>query len=310
MEHNKKKLFPIFLWTGLLFLLVAAYTLLLRQEDQSMAAADPEEGIHINSLQEVTSISWTGSQELSFIKEGDTWYYTEDRDCPLRQSSITSIADILASVTAQRALGSSEDLSVYGLDSPSAAFSITDAAGTSQKLLVGDPVPGTGDDAPAQSPVSQEYYAALEGENQVYTVGSYLKDTSEKDLYDLIETESLPYVAAADLRRITVTKDGSTRDYTTEDDTFNSLAEAISGLSLQSCASYKASEEELEAWGLTDPVMTLTWTYEKGEETGSVTLAIGSATEDQTSYYTKKDDSKAVNLISADAAARCLDIQF
>ena len=52
------------------------------------------------------------------------------------------------------------------------------------------------------------------------------------------------------------------------------------------------------------------WTYEKGEDSGTVTLAIGSPDDEGTGYYTRKDDSRAINLISKEAAEKCLNAVF
>lgn len=174
----------------------------------------------------------------------------------------------------------------------------------------------------------------MDGDSQIYTIGSYLTETAAKGLYDFVETESLPHVAGADIREITVSRNGQTRRFCkkTVDDAgniawykdsdadeanrlddngaLNNLADAISGLSFLSCVSYKASDEELGSYGLSEPIMTLSWTYENGEADGALSLAIGSSTEDGTGYYTRKDDSRAVNLISKEAAERCLNAAY
>ncbi len=174
----------------------------------------------------------------------------------------------------------------------------------------------------------------MEGDSQIYTIGSYLTETAAKGLYDFVETESLPHVAGADIREITVSRNGQTSRFCKKavddagniawykdsaadesnrlDDNgaLNNLADTISGLSFQSCVSYKASDEELSSYGLSDPTMTLSWTYESGDTNGGLTLLIGSLTEDGTGYYTRKDDSRAVNLISKEAAVRCLNAAY
>ena len=56
--------------------------------------------------------------------------------------------------------------------------------------------------------------------------------------------------------------------------------------------------------------MTLSWTYEKGGDTGTVALSIGSPDDEGTGYYTRLDDSRAINLISKDAAEKWLNAVY
>ena len=339
MKQTKKKLHPMIPCAGALVVLCAAYGLILYSEKQAAGSelGDADQ-IYMTSLSDITAISWTPSENLAFEKEGDTWYYDGDHEFPLRQSLLTSLSDTLGKLPADRELQTPEELSAYGLDEPSATFEITMEDGSTASLLIGSQVPGTGDESTGYETVTKEYYASLEGQDQVYTIGSYLVDTAQKELYDFLQTESLPYISGSDIFQLTVTKNGKTEKFSKgdEDDdgnitwysgssdtpeadgltalddsaALNNLAEAVSGLSIQSCENYKASEEDLAAWGLTEPVMEITWTYKKGDTTDTITLAIGSTTEDGASYYTKKDGSKAVNLVSADAVKKCLNAEY
>ena len=90
----------------------------------------------------------------------------------------------------------------------------------------------------------------------------------------------------------------------------NNLADAISSLSFQSCVSYKASDEELGSYGLSEPIMTLSWTYEKDGKEESLTLTIGSQNQEETGYYVRKTASRAVNLAPKEAVERCLNSSY
>lgn len=339
MKQTKKKLHPIIPCAGALAALCAAYGLILYSEKQAAGSelTDADQ-IYMTSFSDITAISWSPSESLAFEKEGDTWYYAGDHEFPLRQSLLTSLSDTLGELPASRELQEPEERSAYGLDEPTASFQITMADGSTASVLIGSQVPGTGDENTGYETVTKEYYAALDGQENVYTIGSYLVDTAEKELYDFLQTESLPYISGSDIFQLTVTKDGKTEEFSKGDEDedgnitwysgssdtpeadgltalddsapLNNLAEAVSGLSIQSCENYKASEEELAAWGLTEPVMEITWTYKKGDTTDTITLAIGNATEDGASYYTKKDGSKAVNLVSADDVTKCLNAEY
>lgn len=314
---------------GILAVLCAAYGLItFWQADDKTSAMDAED-IYITNLEKPVSLSWNKYGEgLVFTRQDSTWYYKDDRDCPIRQYPLDNLADTLAGLKAVRWLEGAGGLGEYGLDSPSARFDIEGGENKNAAVLIGDPVPGTGEDGG-----SPDYYACLDGQTEVYTIGGYLMETAEKGLYDFVETETLPYVSAADIKEITVAKQGKTSHFykNTEDDTniswytgslggegsrlpdnaqLNNLAEAISGLSISSCAAYKADRGELEDYGLLAPSMTLTWNYEKGEDKGSVTLSIGNPDSGKTGYYVKTEDSMAVNIISKESVERCLNAEY
>ena len=335
----KKKINPLVPAAVVLVVLCAAYGLITwnqHKKADALAGQTEDNQIYVTNLQGLTSISWEkdGQQGLAFKKEGDTWYYQSDKDCPIRQYTVTTLADTLARLSAGRQLETPDSLDSYGLNPPAVKFSITSEDGTSQTLMIGNQVAGTGDTAAGYASTAAEYYACLEGGSQVYTIGNYLTETSGKGLYDFVETESLPYVAGTDIKEITVTRNGATRGFSKktvdadnniawykgspddeanrlpDNSDLNNLAEAISGLSIQSCTTYKATDEELGSYGLSTPDMTLSWTYEKGGDTGTVTLFIGSPNDEGTGYYTRMDDSRAINLISKDAVEKCLNAVY
>lgn len=319
---------------AVLILLCAAYGLITWHQNTQTGSTDTKEAAqtYITDTGGLTSIEMAkDGKPLSFQKEGETWYYQSDKDCPIRQYTITTLADTLSHLRAERCLDNPDGLKSYGLNTPSIRYTIVSEDGKTQTILIGRQVPGTGDTSSGYANETAEYYACLEGGTQVYTIGTYLTETAAKDLYDFIETETLPYVTGADIKEITVTKAGTTSHfYKKTADTDNSiawyknspddeanrlpdsaplnhLAESISGLSITSCVTYKATEEETGSYGLSSPAMTLTWTYERGDEQNTVTLAIGNISDDETGYYTRKDDSKAVNLVSKEAVEQCLN---
>ena len=200
-------------------------------------------------------------------------------------------------------------------------------------ILLGSQVPGTGGAGSDGSQPPAQYYAAMEGDSQIYTIGSYLTETAAKGLTILSRQNPFPMWRAPTSGKslfpgtgrpagsvkgcgcagnIAWYKDSAADESNRLDDNgaLNNLADIISGLSFQSCVSYKASDEELSGYGLSDPTMILSWTYESGDTNGGLTLLIGSLTEDGTGYYTRKDDSRAVNLISKEAAVRCLNAAY
>lgn len=334
----KKHIRPMVPALGALVLLCAAYGAITWQQGRNAKAQalSPENAsVYITDLPELSSLSWTkGDKSLSFTREGGTWYYKGDKDCPIRQYPLTTLADTLSHLKAERKLNDADSPKAYGLDNPSVRFDTVSPDGSSHAILLGSQVPGTGGEGPDGSRPPAQYYAAMEGDSQIYTISSYLTETAAKGLYDFVETESLPHVAGADIREITVSRNGQTSRFCKKavddagniawykdsaadeanrlDDNgaLNHLADAISGLSFQSCVSYKASDEELGSYGLSDPAMTLSWTYEKDGEKESLYLSVGSPNPEGTGYYVRKTASRAVNLAPKEAVERCLNAVY
>ena len=334
----KKHVRPMVPALGALVLLCAAYGFITWQQGRSAKAKEPgpeDTAVYMTDLPGLSALSWkTDDKSLSFTQENGTWYYKGDDDCPICQYPLTTLADTLSHLKAERKLEGADSPESYGLDHPSVRFDTVSSDGSSRSILLGSQVPGTGSESAGNARTPARYYAAVEGDSRIYIIGSYLADTAGKGLYDFVETETLPHVSGADIREITISRDGLTSRFCkkTADDSgntawyrnscedeasrlddngaLNNLADAISGLSFQSCVSYKASDEELGSFGLSAPQMTLSWTYESGDINGTVSLMIGSPDEDGKGYYTRKDDSYAVNLISKDEAERCLNAVY
>lgn len=329
----KKKINRLSAAAVVLIVLCGAYGLLTWHQSQAAKAAKEaakEQQIHVTDLPDIQKISIVnGKKSLDFELDNNVWYYSSDKDCPIRQSSLQNLSEELSSLKAIRQLKQPDALASYGLADPSIHYEITSKGADTASLMIGSKVASSGSNDLETPP--GEYYACLAGGSQVYTVDSSLADTAAKDLYDFIQTETLPSITGADIRDITITKNGMKKHYVKKDldkqgniawyrdssdsednringnGQMNILADAISGLSISSCASYKATEEELGSYGLGAPVMTVSWTAQSAEGKTSTTLLVGSQYSDGTAYYTKLQNSKAVNLISKESVEKVMN---
>ncbi len=318
---------------AVLVVLCGAYGLLSWHQGQAAQAAKETalaQQIHMTDLPDIHKISIVnGEKQLDFELDSGVWYYAGDRDCPIRQSTLSSLAGQLSSLEATRRLEQPDALASYGLADPSIHYEITSKDQNTASLLIGSQVAASDSGVPETPPT--EYYACLAGGSQVYTVDSSLADTAAKDLYDFIQTESLPAVSGADIQDITITRNGVKehfvkketdsqgniawyRDSSDSEENrlegngqLNILADAVSGLTIRSCANYNATEEELGSYGLGEPVMTVSWTADGPEGETSTTLLVGSQSPDSTAYYTKLQDSNAVNLIAKESVEKVMN---
>ncbi|WP_320938241.1 DUF4340 domain-containing protein [Enterocloster lavalensis] len=332
MSQSKKISFA----AAALLVLCAAYAGLTWQQKQSAGRALQEAEsarVYVTDFGDVTGIAIeNGDARLDFVEDNGTWYYAQDRDCPIRQTTLTNLADQLAALPATRKLENADELASYGLADPKIRFEITTGQQTPATLLIGNQVKAAGSSDIDQAP--EEYYACISGGSQVYTIDSSLAETAGKGLYDFIQTESLPTVSGADIRDIAITKGETTSHFVKKEvdgqgniawyrdtaDTeanrlpdnsqLNNLAQAVSGLSIRSCVNYNATDEELGSYGLETPVMTLTWTCRKDGKDITTTLLIGSMNPEGTGYYVKLKDSKAVNLAGKENVDKVLNAEY
>lgn len=192
----KKRIRPMVPALGALVLLCAAYGIIARQQGrnaESQALSPENASVYITDLPELSSLSWTkDGKSLSFTREGGTWYYKGDTDCPIRQYPLTTLSDTLSHLKAERKLEGADSPEAYGLDNPSVRFDTLSSDGSSHSILVGSQVPGTGGSGPDGSQLPAQYYAAMNGDSQIYTIGSYLTETAAKGLYDLLRQNLFP----------------------------------------------------------------------------------------------------------------------
>ncbi|MDE5993596.1 MAG: DUF4340 domain-containing protein, partial [Oscillospiraceae bacterium] len=142
-------------------------------------------------LAKLTIENESGTYEVVRVGEGDDakWTVMEIADLPLSGSVMTRLLDNSVSLTAQQTVSEApEDISIYGLDAPSATFTaeFSDSAKTVKKLLIGN-----------LTPEETKRYVMLEGDPKVYTVFNTALNCFLQDKYALINKTVFSAQAAA-----------------------------------------------------------------------------------------------------------------
>ncbi len=136
----------------------------------------------------ILSLKDTDIKQIEITKKGEMptvvaknnsgqWAITAPKALPADQSSVTSITSAVSSLSSDRVVDdnvSAADLAGYGLAPPVVTLKFTMNDGKTSTLLVGEDTPGGSD-----------VYAKLEGDNRLFTMGSYNKTTLNKDYKDL-----------------------------------------------------------------------------------------------------------------------------
>ena len=209
MTKNTKKLLGL---VGALAVLGGAYGGIVwinqnneeKEAEQSKAEKEANT-FYLSQMEEPVSISYTnsyGTFAFSYDTENETWSYDSDEHFPVTQSYLTSISSDLKSFTAERKLEEvQDDLSVYGLDNPSCTITAKGSDDTEVTIQIG-----------SLNSYNSDYYAKVEGSDDIYTIASsYVSDISN-DISALQEKESFPTITSTSITDVQLSKDGITLD--------------------------------------------------------------------------------------------------
>lgn len=294
MKRGKKLLF-LLLALVVVSAAAAAATLLIPDET---AEAEGSPVIFSLDADAITALSWTCDGEtVALSHEDDSWSY-EDPACPIDQSYPENMAYALEEITSDRTIEAPEDLSEYGLDAPQCTIDVS-AGVDSYQLLIGD-----------ETTLDGLLYLST-GDGNVYLVSSSLLSAFSYGLYDIIDMEDIPSITdvsaftiqrASDSLELVYLEDSGlaySSEYvwflrdgeaylTLDTDGAEDLLRSVTGLSWTSCVSYNATDDDLAAYGLDVPAVTVTIHY-----TETVTVDTGETDEDG-SAVTEQQERDAV----------------
>lgn len=270
-----------------------------RRKQEEQTGGDDSQ-ISVTDIESLLALSYTDHSEgttLSFAKDGDTWYVSNDRDIPLTQSYIETMEDTFCSLTATREISDPDALSDYGLEDPAYTIELTDQDGTLTTVTIGNSV-------------DEDYYLAVNGQEDIlYTADSSIVSSMQYDLDTMVAKDDVPSIGSGNLVQADITENGTTTIYSSDNDeqteTISTIAGGYGAMSLTELASYHADAEELASFGLDeDSRITVKLTYNESSEEESdedpltFTLYIGNTTDDDTRYV-QVQDSDLVYLVSS-----------
>lgn len=250
-----------------------------------------------------------GEYEITRIGEGETaaWTVPDIADMPISTSKMTDLLEAAASVTAQLTVAEDpEDISIYGLNEPSAVIKATFSGGSKavRTLTLGN-----------LAPDGNKRYVTIDGGSAVYAVLDSKVSCFLKDKYDIIN--KVVYTAKAGetdeetakystLKKITVKRKdidydlvveydvrldddsivtGNTSSYVVTSPIFRDMnpdnskdfVSMIFGLTASDLAVLNPNEEDLEKYGISDPEAEVSFEINGGD---TVRLLIGNEHRD------------------------------
>ena len=309
-------------------------------QEQKESEEDSEESttVFTASTDNIKSLDFmVDDTETTFEKDDDSWVKKDETDFPVNQTTLDSAPSAIASVDSDRVLEDVDDLSEYGLDSPSNTIRIVtksdkeDGDDITTTLYVGD----------ENSSTSQYYVRKDDDEKTVYLIDSSCVEPFTKSLNDSAQMEDFPAISNTDtITKISVDGDNSyelSKDEDTstwsvkgsEDEekadsaTVSSLVSSFGSMAYSSLADYKCDDKS--KYGLDKPYATITVDYQEevadddtDEDTKDDTTASGEAADkqltilvgnetDDSSRYVMVNDSNEVYTMSTDTLSALTD---
>lgn len=246
------------------------------QEAKEAEAEQEEEETSVLETEEssITSLKFViDKQEVTFVKEDNLWVKEDEKDFPVDQSTLDSAASYISSVTAERILEDVEDLSEYGLDSPSNTITVKTDDDTETVIRVGIKNEST----------SQYYLRKDDDKTTVYVVSAATINPFMNTLYDYAEMGEFPTIDSSTVSRVNVEQKDSSYEAVKEEDSglwdinsagieaeradttsMNSIASALSTFAYDSFVDYNCTDEE--KYGFDDPYAVVTVDYQEEVE--------------------------------------------
>ena len=280
-------------------------------QEQKESEEDSEESttVFTASTDNIKSLDFmVDDTETTFEKDDDSWVKKDETDFPVNQTTLDSAASAIASVDSDRVLEDVDDLSEYGLDSPSNTIKIVtksdeeDGDDITTTLYVGD----------ENSSTSQYYVRKDDDEKTVYLIDSSCVEPFTKSLNDYAQMEDFPAISNTDtITKISVDGDNSyelSKDEDTstwsvkgsEDEekadsaTVSSLVSSFGSMAYSSLADYKCDDKS--KYGLDKPYATIIVDYQEevadDDTQDNTTAPSEAADEDASSAEENSDDAK------------------
>ena len=272
--------------------LLAALTLLCGCGKKEAQPQQEDRAVNIVPVEGVTLLELSdGDVTLRFAREGDTWYWAEDRTFPLEQSAVAELLALPSSLAAAEPVQGQGELSGYGLETPKKYVTAT-ADGADSTIYVG-------------SQTSDGRWYVLTPDGVVRLAAQADGEALSRSIYDMAVLPELPAITEENLISLTLTgaegkqvtfsvdesgvRRSGARDVTEKT---ASLVDELGKLAVTACVDYDPADGAAEVCGLDAPAAVLAVNYVNAHGgDGALTLTVGGSTGDGGRYVTLNGDA-------------------
>ena len=298
-----KKYKSLIILLAVLVVLVVAYVVTGQLKKKSAEKENEQKQIAVLDMSDITSIQYTnGTDTMSFIKEDGTWYSESDKEFPLQQSSLKTMAEIFGTLSANRELTDGDTLADYGLEEPQYTITLKDADGEQQNIYIGNAA-------------GEDYYMTVGDKEKIFTVDYSVVNAMNFDLDSMLQKETFPSIGADNIKKVTITKAGETTEYDADNsdqsDDITAIGGGLGAAYFVECVDYSVQADELDQYGLDEAQRTtVTVVYtDSDDKEQTFTLYVGGRDESDAYNYVQMDGSKMVNTMTKETVNNILNIE-
>lgn len=298
-----KKYKSLIILLAVLVVLVVAYVVTGQLKKKSAEKENEEKQIAVLDMSDITSIQYTnGTDTMSFIKEDGTWYSESDKEFPLQQSSLKTMAETFGTLSANRELTDGDTLADYGLEEPQYTITLKNADGEEQNIYIGNAA-------------GEDYYMTVGDKEKIYTVDYSVVNAMNFDLDSMLQKETFPSIGSDNIKKVTITKAGETTEYDADNsdqsDDITAIGGGLGAAYFVDCVDYSVQADELDQYGLGEAQRTtVTVVYtDSNDKEQTFTLYVGGRDESDAYNYVQTDGSKMVNTMTKETVNNILNIE-
>ena len=277
MSRSKK----LCILAGVLVIVCIAALIALNVNEKQEQIKTSGETVFELDPDKVTTVSWIyDGTTLGFSRTDDGWQYDDDTDFPVSTDAIDNLLETFREFGASFTIENADDLGQYGLDNPTCTITLTTDDET-YTIKLGD-----------FSTMDSQRYVDI-GDGNVYLAASDPLNVYGVGLKSLIANDEVPSldsvskISFSGTAGYSIVYDADGKSICSDDvyftsegkaldtDLVSSYLSSISYLDLTDYVTYKASDADLESYGLDDPELKITVSYtDDDDKSGSFTLSI------------------------------------
>ena len=276
------------------------------KEEQTESSSEEENKTEVFSVktEDIKSLEFiVDKKETTFEKKDDSWVKKDETAFPVNQTTLDSAASAIETVEADRVLENVDNLTEYGLDSPSNTITVDTSDGTT-KFNIGDENTST----------NQYYITKDDDDSTVYVVAASTVTPFMDSLYDYAQGEDFPTIDSSTVKKVQVSEDkdsyvleensdgatwdvssdGSSDKETADTTAAGNVTSGLGNFAFDQFVDYNA--EDLSKYGLDNPYATITVDYqEEVEDTSSDSSESDSTASESDSKDTQGDEADSTD---------------
>ena len=286
------------------------------KEEKTESSSEEESKTEVFSVKtdDIKSLGFiVDKKAVTFEKKDDSWVKKDETAFPVNQTTLDSAASAIETVEADRVLEDVEDLTEYGLDSPSNTVTVDTADGTT-KFNIGDENTST----------NQYYISKDDDDSTVYVVAADTVSPFMNSLYDYAQGEDFPTIDSSTVKKVQVSEDkdsyvleensdgatwdvsgdGSSDKESADTTAAGNVTSGLGSFAFDQFVNYNA--EDLSQYGLDKPYATITVDYQEKVKDDS-TDSTESGENDSTASESDSESSDSTDTDSSSEDADSAD---